>query len=154
MLLKSSFKGYCLCKGHRRKGGLMRVLSAAHQHLLLTGQLCTWTKCAQLHWFFSAYGGKTLLPSPWRSTKIVHSHHLSQTWGSGEEKKKCFMSPGHSPTGCWQRQQMQSGWKRSWSKKWYYQDTSYVSLSLSCSLQVSLPKSPTGFPEKPLKYLK
>lgn len=69
------------------KVGCWECSAPAHQHLFLTGQLCTWTKCAQLHWFFGAYGGKTLLPSPWWSTKIVHSHHFSQTWGYSEGKK-------------------------------------------------------------------
>lgn len=113
-----------------------------HQCLFLTGQLCTWTKGAQLHWFFGSDGGK---PSshphddPLQLCTAITSLRLEAIV---RRKKNVFMSPGHSSTGCWQQQQQkQSGWKRSWSKKWYYQDTSYESLSpaLCKSLTPSLP---------------
>lgn len=132
----------CANDTERRKGELIRVLSTgspvslSDRSTLYLNKMCSITLVLRFLW------GKTLFPSPWRSTKIVHSYHLSQTWGYSEKKKKCFMSPGHSSTGCWQQQQQkQSGWKRSWSKKWYYQDTSYESLSpaLCKSLTPSLP---------------
>lgn len=137
-----------------RKGGLMRVLSAgspaslSDRPTLYLNKMCSITLVLRRLW------GKKPSSHPYDDPLKLCTAITSLRLEATVRGKKCFMSPGHSSIGCWQRQQKQSGWKRSWSKKWYYQDTSYVSRSLSCSLQVSHPKSPTGFPEKPLKYLK
>lgn len=77
-----------------RKGELIRVLSTgspaslSDRPTLYLNKMCSITRVLRSLW-----GKKTLFPFPWRSTKIVQSYHLSQTWGYSEKKKKMFHEP-------------------------------------------------------------
>lgn len=102
MLLKSGFKGYCLCKWHRRKerwadnkSAQCRLTSISfwQANFVPEQNVLNYTGSSVL------MGEKTLLPSPWLSTEIVHSHHLSQTWATVRGKKNVSWAQDTAPLG-------------------------------------------------------
>lgn len=150
MLLKSSFKGYCLCIWHRRKEGWADQ-SAQHRFTSISfWQVNFVPEQNVLNYTGSSVlmGGKPSSHPHDDPLKLCIAITSLRLEAIVRRKRKCFLSPGHSSTGCWQ-QQKQSGWKRSWSKKWNYQDTSYESLSpalckcLTPSLPLASQRSPS-----------